>query len=199
MRRLPTARGRSPATHKVAPLGADGVKAIRDFYAGHDKLADQAVKVYSGANAAVPTDGDVRTAFDTDIFFRCGANLVAQWHARKAPTWRYEFSHGYEPLGAVHLWDMFYLFGWLKAPADQPRDAQLVDQEQRYWAAFARTGNPNAPGLPNWPKSGADGAYLDFASQGAIGKPGLRKAACDIFARKTVQDLAALTAERAVH
>ncbi len=187
------------ATHKVAPLGADGVKAIRDFYAGHDKLADQAVKVYGGANAALPTDGDVRTAFDTDIYFRCGANLVAQWHARKAPTWRYEFSHGYEPLGAVHLWDMFYLFGWLKAPADQPRDAQLVDQEQRYWAAFARTGNPNEAGLPNWPKNGTDGAYLDFASQGAVGKPGLRKAACDIFARKTVQDLAGLTAERAVH
>jgi carboxylesterase type B len=93
---------------------------------------------------------------------------------------------------------MFYLFGWLKAPADQPRDAQLVDQEQRYWAAFARTGNPNAPGLPVWAKSGVDGAYLDFASQGAVARTGLRKAACDVFARKTGQDVAALSAGRAV-
>lgn len=186
------------ATHRVAPVTAKDVTAIRSFYAGYGALADQAVKAYSGANAANPTDGDVRTAFDTDIFFRCGANLVAQWHARKAPTWRYEFSHGYEPLGAVHIWDMFYLFGWLKAPADQPRDVHLVDQMQQYWAAFARSGNPNVPGLASWQKSGADGAYLDFASQGAVPKMGLRSAACTIFANKTVRDLSALQAGRAV-
>jgi para-nitrobenzyl esterase len=185
------------ATHRVAPVTATDVTAIRSFYAGYGALADQAVKAYSGANAANPTDGDARTAFDTDIFFRCGANLVAQWHARKAPTWRYEFSHGYEPLGAVHLWDMFYLFGWLKAPADQPRDARLVDQMQQYWVAFARSGNPNVPDLASWQKSGADGAYLDFASQGAVPKMGLRSAACTMFANKTVRDLSALQAGRA--
>ena len=109
-----------------------------------------------------------------------------------APAWQYQFSHGYEPLGAVHLWDMFYVFGWLKPPADQPRDARLVDQVQRYMIAFATKGDPNAPGLPAWPKSGPQGAYMDFASDGAVAKTGLRAAACHIFARKTERDLAAL-------
>jgi para-nitrobenzyl esterase len=185
-------------THRVAPLTAEDARAIRSFYAAYGALADQAVTLYSGAHAADPSDGDVRTAFDTDILFRCGASLTAQWHARKAPTWRYEFSHGYEPLGAVHIWDMLYVFGWLQPPADQPRDARLVDRVQQYWVAFARSGNPNAPGLPTWHKIGPDGAYLDFASQGAVPKNGLRSAACTIFADKTVQDLSALKAGPAV-
>jgi hypothetical protein len=44
----------------------------------------------------------------------------------------------------------------------------------------------------------SEGAYLDFASQGAVPKMGLRSAACTIFAKKTVQDLSALQAGPAV-
>lgn len=186
-------------THSVAPLSGEGAKAIQTYYGPYGDLARQAAKAYGGANAAAPADGDVLTAFDTDIYFRCGANMIAGWHARLAPTWRYEFSHGYEPLGGVHLWDMLYVFGWLQPPADQPRDARLVDQMQQYLTAFAHSGNPNTPGLSSWPKNGTDGAYMDFASQGAVGKPALRPAACGVFARKTAQDLAALSAGRMVH
>ena len=186
--------GRSPVRIGSLHWGREGAKAIQSYYARYGDLAGQAAKVYGGASATAPADGDVLTAFDTDIYFRCGANMIAGWHARVAPTWRYEFSHGYEPLGAVHLWDMLYVFGWLQPPADQPGDARLRDQMQQYLAAFARTGNPNAPGLPIWPKSGADGAYMDFASQGAVSRPGLRPAACDVFARKTGRTSTALSA-----
>jgi para-nitrobenzyl esterase len=68
----------------------------------------------------------------------------------------------------------------------------LVDQEQLYWTAFVKSGDPNAPGLPTWPKSGAGRAYLDFTSGGAVAKTDLRQAACGLYARKIEQDLAAL-------
>ena len=177
-------------THKVAPLTAKDAKAIAAFYAGYPDLARKAAKLYAGLGVAAPVDGDAITGFDTDIYFRCAASLIAKWHARIAPTWRFEFSHGYEPLGAVHLWDMFYVFGWLKPPADQPRDGELVGQMQRYWTQFARTGSPQVKDLPAWPKFGASGAYMDFASAGAVQKDGLRAAACDLFAQKIVRDLA---------
>jgi len=180
------------SAHKVTPLGSDGAKQIQNYYAHYGDLAAKAAKLYGDPGTTNPVDGDVINAFNTDVDFRCGAELIADWHSRVAPTWQFQFSHGYEPLGAVHLWDMFYVFGWLKPPADQPRDRMLVDQEQGYWADFAKTGDPNAPGLPIWPKSGAGRAYLDFTSNGAVAKTGLRLAACTIYARKIEQDLGML-------
>ena len=185
------------STHRVTPLTPADSKQVQAFYAKYGDLASQAAKLYGNKNTTDPTDGDVINSFNTDADFRCAGEMAAQWHARVAPSWQYQFSHGYEPLGAVHLWDMFYVFGWLKAPADQPRDAALVDQTQRYMIAFATGGDPNAAGLPNWPKSGAEGAYMDFTSNGAVAKKGLRAAACHIFAQKTERDLAALAKETA--
>ena len=180
------------STHHVAPLTAAESEQIRAFYAKYADLASQAVKLYGDKATTDPVDGDAITSFETDTDFRCAGEMVAQWHARVAPSWQYQFSHGYEPLGAVHLWDMFYVFGWLKAPADQPRDTRLVDQTQRAMIAFATHGDPNAPGLPAWPKSGPKSAYMDFTSDGAMAKNGLRAAACHIFAQKTERDLMVL-------
>jgi para-nitrobenzyl esterase len=180
------------SSHSVAGLTAAEAKQIQAFYAKYPDLSSQAAKLYGDKATTDPVDGDAFTSFETDTAFRCAGEMVAQWHARVAPSWQYQFSHGYEPLGGVHLWDMFYVFGWLKAPADQPRDARLVDQTQRAMIAFASHGDPNAPGLPTWPKSGPKGAYMDFASDGAVAKTGLRAAACRIFAEKTERDLKTL-------
>jgi len=182
------------STHKVTPLDADGAKQVQAYYAHYGELGGQAAKLYGDVHTTDAVDGDAVHAFATDTDFRCGADVIALWHSRVAPTWQYQFSHGYEPLGAVHLWDMFYLFGQLKPPADQPRDRTLVDQEQLYWAAFVKRGDPNAPGLPAWPRSGAGRAYLDFTSSGAVAKTGLRQATCALYARKIEQDLTKLAA-----
>jgi carboxylesterase type B len=91
---------------------------------------------------------------------------------------------------------MMYVFGWTQAPADQPRDTKLADQEQRYWVNFATKGDPNGPGLPIWSKSGPADAYMDFASDGAMAKAGLRTAACNIYAQKVERGLTAMMAAR---
>ena len=174
--------------HIVQPIGQADLAAIRAYFGAQAALADDAARRYADPAGAGPDDGDVMTAFHTDAL-RCGAALQARWHVRLAPSWLYHFSHGYEPLGAVHLWDMQYVFGVLSPIANQPRDRRLVDQVQAYWAAFARTGVPSAPGAPKWPTIDPDAAYLDFTSQGAVAKTGLRREACELVARKVDLEL----------
>jgi para-nitrobenzyl esterase len=121
--------------------------------------------------------------------------LIAAWHGRRSRTWEYQFSHGYEPLGAVHLWDQQYVFGIMIPPADQPADRALSEAIEHYWTNFAKTGDPNGGGLPAWPEVGAQGAYLDFTTAGPIHATGLRQQACALFHRRIDSELDALTKE----
>jgi para-nitrobenzyl esterase len=61
-------------------------------------------------------------------------------------------------------------------------DKQISDAMQQYWTNFAKTGDPNGPGLPVWPKfDPASRVYIQFTDAGAIAKEGLRRAQCDLF------------------
>ena len=63
---------------------------------------------------------------------------------------------GEAELGAFHSLEVPYVFGslrdreWLWLPST-PDDAALSNLIQVYWTNFAKSGDPNAPGLPGWP------------------------------------------------
>jgi para-nitrobenzyl esterase len=68
---------------------------------------------------------------------------------------------------AYHSSEMFYAFASLREgmpPARpwQPEDFALADTVSSYWANFMRTGDPNGPGLPEWPASDADYGYIEI-------------------------------------
>jgi para-nitrobenzyl esterase len=76
----------------------------------------------------------------------------------------YHFDHRTprSPNGAWHTDEIEYVFRNLGArgfrnsgepgrPAPRPEDVAMSDLVSSYWVNFARTGNPNGSGLPEWP------------------------------------------------
>ena len=54
--------------------------------------------------------------------------------------------------GAAHADDIMYLNGsFLKDAERYPQEAAVSEIMQQYWVNFAKTMNPNGPGLPEWP------------------------------------------------
>ncbi|MCX6630703.1 MAG: carboxylesterase family protein [Candidatus Solibacter sp.] len=163
--------------------GAEGLKkATEDFYGS---AAPQAMKLYGEMGTTYPPHGDAGSHFATDTTFRCSAVTVVGWHSAKYPTYEFEFSRGYEPRGAVHSWELQYVFGMLSPQASEDGDRKLSAQMQEYWTNFSKTGNPNGGGLPVWPKADSSKrGYLDFSAEGPVAKTSLRGNACDLFADK---------------
>jgi para-nitrobenzyl esterase len=81
---------------------------------------------------------------------------------------------GERELGAFHSLEVPYVFGALHDPSWQwlpftPDDAALSNLIQTYWTNFAKSSNPNAQGLPNWP-AWSDGKkeFLEIRKNGKI-------------------------------
>ena len=76
-------------------------------------------------------------------------------HKRSKPVYLYFFTHAppgpnHDLLGAYHGAELAYVFN-RPAAAWTDEDRRIGDQMSSYWVNFAKTGNPNGPGLPNWP------------------------------------------------
>ena len=121
------------------------------------------------------------------------ARFVADRHARTGqPVFRYLF--GYVPQGLVteragagHGEEQPYVFGTLDAVSRWRGVVTDVDRARaedigRYWTNFAKTGDPNGPGLPQWPADGAD-TLLRFAPDGPAPEHHFWRARLDLWAQ----------------
>ena len=115
-----------------------------------------------------PSDTDAQVlrsaqdfAGDRFIAFSTWEWMESQSKTGKQPIYRYRFDLGppsadpkAPPLGAFHSAEIEYVFGQLDSKAGvtwRPEDRQLSEAIQKYWANFARSGDPNGPSESKYP------------------------------------------------
>jgi para-nitrobenzyl esterase len=92
--------------------------------------------------------------------------------------------------GTPHGGEIAYVFGTLsggRGGAPTPEDFAVSRMAQSYWINFAKTGDPNGPGLPSWGRHAADdGKIFEFRPDGTAGTgPDARKARLDVTRKAT--------------
>jgi para-nitrobenzyl esterase len=169
-------------------------KTKEELFASMGDLASEAQKAYDPENNK--TFNEVIAKFNTDWVWGEPARMTAMaFLSKKAPAYMYQF--GYvspanqqrSPFGAGHGSEVSFVFNTLDAPRfgppSKPTEAEyeLAQKMNQYWINFAKTGNPNGTGLPNWPaynKQNQD--MLDIELDGKIiSKPDPRKARFDVI------------------
>ncbi|NIJ19077.1 para-nitrobenzyl esterase [Sphingomonas naasensis] len=174
---LATAKGAIPML--VGTTGADlGFNLAASKDAAFAQFGDGA----AAARAAYDPDGKValplvNTRIGADRIMQEPARLVAQTlAARGAPAWRFRFSYvatglaGKPTPGAEHASDVAYAFDTLDVPLAgklTPGDRAVARMLGGYWLNFVRNGDPNGPGLANWPRVDKAGEpMLEFEADG---------------------------------
>jgi para-nitrobenzyl esterase len=121
---------------------------------------DAIAALYTGADDESATAAQDR--MQSDYLLAASAREAQVFAEHGKPAYVYRFTRlapGSDPIkvGAFHSAELAYVFG-TQAFIDRPwsdRDRALSKQMQQYWTNFAKTGDPNGSGLPEWPRFGA--------------------------------------------
>jgi para-nitrobenzyl esterase len=145
--------------------------------------AAEFLKLYPGETneqalrSAIDYGGDSFIAYGTwkwiEAHVKTGAAPVYRYHLELAPP-----PSKFHPDSSVfHSDDIEYVFGTLDTRPGcvwRPEDRKLSDELMSYWTNFARTGDPNGPGLAQWPRYDRTGELIHLDATITAGPDAVR-------------------------
>lgn len=122
-----------------------------------ERFGSQKQAVLSAFKQAYP-NRPVADALYAESFLRISALQMANDHARQAPVYNYLFTWDTPVMDGIpmsyHTSEIAFVFNNIdkaqKATGGTTQAYALADKMSRAWGNFAKTGNPNAQGLPKW-------------------------------------------------
>ena len=128
---------------------------------------------------AYPTTSNPSDYLDIDLNFRAGVVRQANGKAiaGAAPVYMYLFTWQSPVMDGVyksmHCMELPFVFDNIHRCEEMTGGGKeaytLADKMSKAWIAFARTGNPNHSGLPNWPQYNAqNGRTMLFDNNCAV-------------------------------
>jgi para-nitrobenzyl esterase len=152
---------------------ADYIANLKSF----GPLAANFLRIYPASTDAAATQAAIDLASDTEFGWRGWSLAQARLSKGSQPLFLYQFDNpppgpgGSRTHGAVHSDELSYVWGndnhgngWSQS------DQNLENTIQSYWVNFARTGDPNGPGLIRWAPYRSGRTALWF--QNGAAKPG---------------------------
>jgi para-nitrobenzyl esterase len=148
------AAGQAQRPDRATAIGFRGLDGYRVYAQQRfGAMADEFLKFYPATS-------------DREAFYSANASIrdnqrVSPWmwatvftRNRTKPVYLYYFTHAppgpnREMVGVFHGAEIPYAFN-RSGTAWTDEDRRIAETMSSYWINFARTGNPNGPGLPNW-------------------------------------------------
>lgn len=156
---------------------------------------DKAEAFVKAAKIAYPDYTKPSDLIDIDVIFRPGAVYQANQKSAisgGAPVYMYLFDWQSPVMDgkykAVHCMEIAFCFNNIQRTRNMTggtKEAQaLADKVSQAWINFAKTGNPNHKGLPNWPAYNGQSTSTMHFNNTSVVKPQMDKELFDLVAAR---------------